>query len=101
MVELARDADLLIHEATFADTDANLARRSWHSTASAAAKVARRAKVKQLILTHISPRYVRDAEVSPDDLLREAKDVFPNARIAHDFMRYDVPRRKGIGSSAD
>lgn len=99
-VELARDADLLIHEATFAEAESGLARRSWHSTASAAAEVARRANVKQLLLTHISPRYVRDAEISPDDLLREAKNVFPNARIAHDFMRYDVPRRKEIGSSA-
>ena len=92
-VELARDADVLIHEATFAESDAELARRSTHSTATMAARVARDAQAKLLVLTHLSPRYARGNPVEPDDLLREARAVFPNTELAHDFLSLEVPRR--------
>lgn len=93
-VELARDADVLIHEATFSQADVKNAYRSMHSTATMAAQVARTAGVAQLILTHLSPRYVPGNEVEPDDLLREARQVFPNTELAYDFMTFDVPRRE-------
>jgi ribonuclease Z len=98
-VELARDADLLIHEATFSEQDEHLARQSLHSTTSMAARVAREAQVKRLILTHFSPRYVAGNTLTPDDLLREAQATFPQTELAHDFMVVEVPRRSSANSS--
>jgi ribonuclease Z len=93
-VELARGADLLIHEATFAEADEALAVRATHSTAAMAARVAREAGVRRLLLTHFSPRYFPGNEIGPEDLLREARAVFPSTELAHDFLSVDVPRRE-------
>ncbi len=93
-VELARGADLLIHEATFAEADEGLAVRSTHSTASMAGRVAKEAAVRKLVLTHISPRYFPGNQTGPDELLREARAVFPDAELAHDFLSVDVERRE-------
>ena len=93
-VELARGADLLIHEATFAEADEALALRATHSTAAMAARVAREAGVRRLLLTHFSPRYFPGNETGPEDLLREARAVFPSTELAHDFLSVDVPRRE-------
>jgi len=82
----ARGADLLIHEATFASEDAARAVETGHSTAREAAEIAREAGVRQLILTHISPRYTRDAP----ELLAEAREVFPAVTVARDGMRVEV-----------
>lgn len=92
-VDLARDADLLIHEATFSSADEPLAQRSLHSTAAMAARVAREAGVRQLVITHFSPRYFPGNRVEPQDLLREARAVFPQTEMAHDFLSVEVPRR--------
>jgi ribonuclease Z len=92
-IELAADADLLIHEATYAQRDEELALRSLHSTSSIAARVASAANAKRLILTHISPRYGPGDEIGPDDLLNEARAIFPNTELAHDFLTVEVPRR--------
>jgi ribonuclease Z len=92
-IELARDADLLIHEATYVEQDEALARRSLHSTAQMAARVAAAARVRKLILTHFSPRYAPGNAVEPDALLAEARAVFPNTEMARDFMTIEVPRR--------
>lgn len=93
-IELGRNADALIHEATFAHTDLELARRSAHSTATMAATVAREADARLLILTHISPRYAQGRPQTVDDLLNEACQIFPNTIIARDFLALDVPRRR-------
>ncbi|MDT5294475.1 MAG: ribonuclease [Acidobacteriota bacterium] len=92
-VELSRDADLLIHEATFADADEGLAARSTHSTAAMAARVALEARARRLVLTHFSPRYFPGNETGPADLLSEARAVFPATEMAHDFLSIDVERR--------
>ena len=92
-VELARDADVLIHEATYAQADEELARRSLHSTSRMAARVALEAEARQLLLTHISPRYMVGNPIEPDDLLAEARAVFPDTEMAHDFLMVEVPRR--------
>ncbi|MBC7806967.1 MAG: ribonuclease Z, partial [Akkermansiaceae bacterium] len=93
MVELASDADLLIHEATFAESERSLADRASHSTASDAARVAEAARVRRLILTHISPRYDAESGAGLEMLLGEARALFPDTEVAHDFMRVEVPRR--------
>jgi ribonuclease Z len=92
-VELAKDADVLIHEATFAHKDAQLAFERLHSTSTMAAQVAHLAGVKQLIMTHFSPRYAPGNAIGLDDLLEEARAIFPKTKLAYDFFSYDVPRR--------
>jgi ribonuclease Z len=90
LADAARGADLLIHEATFSDEDRVRARETGHSTAREAAQLARDAGVHRLVLTHISPRYNRDAT----ELLEEARAVFPETAIARDGMVVDVPFRE-------
>lgn len=89
-VELAEGADVLIHEATFANSDLELARQSTHSTSVMAAEVASAARVKQLIITHVSPRYGRGNDIEAGDLLEEARAVFPNTELAYDLMSVEV-----------
>jgi ribonuclease Z len=93
-VELSRGADLLIHESTFAEADEGLAVRSTHSTAAMAARVAKESGARKLLMTHFSPRYFPGNQTGPEDLLREARAVFPDAELAHDFLSVDVGRRE-------
>ncbi|GAH99281.1 unnamed protein product [marine sediment metagenome] len=93
LVLLAKDADLLIHEATFSQQEEDIAKRNYHSTTIIAAQVAKKAQVKQLILTHISPRYGTDNNrlvITERDLLAEAQNIFPQTLLAEDFMEYIV-----------
>jgi ribonuclease Z len=89
-VELAAGADLLIHESTFSHAEAEMAFARQHSTSTMAAQTALAAGVKQLALTHLSPRYVPGNPVTPDDLLNEARAIFPNTVMAKDFLSIDV-----------
>ncbi|NDG74097.1 MAG: ribonuclease Z [Synechococcaceae bacterium WB8_1B_136] len=89
-VELARGADLLIHESTFAHAEAEMALQRQHSTSTMAAQTALAAGVKQLLLTHFSPRYMPGNPVTPDDLLAEARAIFPNTELAKDFLSLEV-----------
>jgi ribonuclease Z len=95
LVELAAGADLLVHEATYAEVDRALADRAHHSTATTAATVARDAGVHTLYLTHFSPRYESEEGVRLDDLLAEARALFPETYAAYDLLRVPVPRREG------
>jgi ribonuclease Z len=83
--ELARDADLLIHEATYTRDMAGEAVERGHSTADEAARVARDAGARRLLITHYSPRY---DDVEP--LLAEARAVFENTTAARDLLELDV-----------
>jgi ribonuclease Z len=89
-VELAAGADLLIHESTFAHAEAEMAFQRQHSTSTMAAQTALAAGAKQLVLTHLSPRYMPGNPVTPDDLLEEARAIFPNTLIAKDFLTLEV-----------
>ena len=86
-IDASRDADLLVHEATFADDEAARALETGHSTAREAAEVARMAGARRLVLTHISARYSREAP----ELIAEAKTVFARTQIARDGLEIDVP----------
>ena len=89
-VELARGADLLIHESTFSHGEAELAIARQHSTSTMAAQTALEAGVKQLVLTHLSPRYMPGNPQGPDDLLAEARAIFAETIMAKDFLTLDV-----------
>nr|WP_204103329.1 ribonuclease Z [Spirulina major] len=93
-VDLAQDADVLIHEATFAHQDAEMAFDRLHSTSTMAAQVALLAGVKQLIMTHFSPRYAPGNSLQVENLLEEAKAIFPNTCLAKDFFSYEIPRHR-------
>lgn len=89
-VELARGADLLIHESTFCHGEAELAIARQHSTSTMAAQTALEAGVKRLVLTHLSPRYIAGNAMTPDDLVAEARAIFPETQVARDFLSIDV-----------
>ena len=85
MVEFARDSTILIHESTYMSEDADKAVENFHSTSADAAKIAKDSNSKELILTHFSTRYTKT-----DELLKEAKEVFENTKLAKDFMKIDI-----------
>jgi ribonuclease Z len=79
IIPLIEFVDLLYHEATFLDKHANLAKKTKHSTAKQAAKIAKLPKVKRLILGHFSSRYNDKSQ-----FIREAKSVFEKVELASD-----------------
>ena len=85
-VKFSAVADLMIHDATLDDELAERADEDGHSTPSQAARNARKAKVKRLILTHISARYDET-----NMLLEQAQKTFKNTQVAEDFMRIEIP----------
>lgn len=86
LVKLAENADLLIHEATFDDELVERAGEDGHSTPSQAAEIAKEARVKRLVLTHISARY-NDTSL----LLKQARTIFYNTDLAKDFLKIELP----------
>jgi len=94
-IALAQEVDVLIHETTFAHQDAEMAFDRLHSTSTMAAQVALLAQVKQLLfMTHFSPRYAPGNPLQLEYLLAEAKAIFPQTRLAYDFLTYEIPRHR-------
>ncbi len=86
LIELGKDSDIVIHEATFSERLAETAEERKHSTSVDAANDALKMNAKQLVLTHISSRYQEDAL----KLLEEAKQIFPNTILAEDLLRITI-----------
>lgn len=85
--QFVSDSDVLIHEATFDQSKADLAKKYFHSTTVEAATLARDSGVKKLILNHISSRYqINDMTY----FLAEARQIFPDTLIARDFLKVIV-----------
>ncbi|MDO9088412.1 MAG: ribonuclease Z [Anaerolineaceae bacterium] len=79
-------ADALVTEATYLESEAEMAHQFGHMTARQSAELASRANVKQLILTHLSRRY------RERDILAEAQAIFPNTIVARDFDVFTVKK---------
>jgi ribonuclease Z len=85
VLEAARDAEVLVHEATFLDEERERAQETAHSTALEAAELARDAEVSLLALTHLSNRYFGP------EVAREARTIFAETVVPKDFDVIDVP----------
>jgi ribonuclease Z len=92
LVEVCRDADGLVIEATYLDVESELAKKFGHLTTKQAAKLAVDSNVGRLFLTHISRRY-RESQV-----LEEAKSIFPNVSVVRDFDQFHI-RRGNVSES--
>jgi ribonuclease Z len=91
-VEISRGADLLIHEATFIEEEAQRAHETFHSTAKGAAGLARDAEVERLVLTHLSARYAEN----PTPILEEAREIFPTTAVGYDGMCLELGYRSDM-----
>lgn len=85
-VALSQDADIIVHESTFDSATTELAGRYGHSTNREAAQVAQLAGARHLILNHISARFLKH---DLEQLLDEAREVFPTIYLANDFSIFD------------
>lgn len=90
-ITLAQNADVLVHESTFAKNEAKMAHSYYHSTSQQAAEVAKAAHAKRLLLTHISARYTGKAAYQ---LAYQVRDILPNTRVVNDFDVVDIPFNK-------
>lgn len=81
--DFCADADALVHEATFAADEAASAAQFGHSTCTQAAELAKLARVKTLYLSHISAKF---SGSRAQELLADARAIFPHTELAHDFM---------------
>ena len=86
LLEVARNADALVIEATYLEEEKELAEQFGHLTAHQSAQLALEAGVGTLILTHISRRY------RTDQIRDEARAVFPRTYVARDFDRFQIKR---------
>ena len=90
IAKLAQNADVLVHESTFAGNEAKLAHSYYHSTAVEAATVARDNGVKRLDLDHISARYLGS---KAKQLEKQARKVFDHTKLVNDFDRVNIPMK--------
>jgi ribonuclease Z len=89
MIPFSEHADVLVHEGTFDESLRDRARNYGHSTAKQAAEIASEADVDRLVLTHISPRYLKTHQ-----LKKEAEELFKPVMIPQDFDSLTVPLKK-------
>lgn len=90
LIEVVQDADVLVIEATYLESELAMAQRFGHLTARQAAELAVEGNVKQLLLTHVSRRY------RESDIKNEARAVFSNTNVVRDFDRYRIKQGKCV-----
>lgn len=88
-IKISKDASLLLCESTYLKTETELAKKHYHLTATMSAQIAKEAKVKSLVLTHFSARYVNEQKFK-----KEAEKIFPNVIAAKDIMKIDIPKSR-------
>ncbi len=86
IINFVKDSDLLIMESAYSDELKELAKEHKHRTAKQDAEIAKKAKVKRLILTHLSERYENDK----GKILNESKKIFKNSVVAEDLMSIEI-----------
>lgn len=86
LVDVCRNADVLVIESTYTEEEGDMATQFGHLTAARAAQLAQQANVKTLILTHLSRRYYER------DVRNEARAIFPNTFVARDFDHFQITR---------
>jgi len=89
MITFARNADVLVHEATFDSSLEDVSGEYGHTTAMQAASIAKKADVEKLCLIHISPRYLDDKILE-----NEAKKIFKNSFVTKDFQEIEIKLKK-------
>jgi len=89
LIDFSKDADVLIHDATFHSELEEIANDYGHSTAFQAAEIAKKANVEKLFLTHISPRYL-DHKILEND----ARKIFKNSFVPRDFQEIEIHLKK-------
>jgi ribonuclease Z len=89
LIDFSKNADVLVHDATFDSELEDIANEYGHATAYQAAEIAKKAKVERLFLTHISPRYL-----DPLVLENDAKKVFKNSSVPKDFQEFEIKLKK-------
>ncbi len=85
IVEQIKNVDLLYHEATFLESEKELAQKTKHSTAKQAAEIAKQAQVKKLVLGHFSSRYP-----NKKDFIVQAKSIFKNVDVAEEGKSFEI-----------
>ena len=89
LIDFSKDADVLIHDATFDSELEDIAREYGHATAFQAAEIAKKANIERLFLIHVSPRYL-DHRVLEND----ARKVFKNSFVPKDFQEVEIKLKK-------
>jgi ribonuclease Z len=89
MIAFSKNADVLIHEATFDSELEDIAREYRHTTAAQAAEIAKKARVEKLFLVHVSPRYL-DYRVLEND----ARKIFVQSFVPKDFQEIEIKLKK-------
>ncbi len=89
VVKISENADMLIHDGTFLELDESQGK--YHADVTEASKIAKKAKVKELILTHISRRYNKDDIIEMENRSRK---IFPRTKVAHDMMKIELKKEK-------
>ena len=84
VIPIIENVDVLYHESTFLETEAQLAQKTLHSTAKEAATIALKANVKHLVLGHYSTRYD-----GIDRFKEEAEEIFPNVLLGDDGLSFE------------
>lgn len=88
--DFCRDADVLVHEATFAKGEDEIAAQFGHSSCTQAAELAKIAGVRRLYLSHLSARHIGRTE----QIEQEARSVFSESYVVHDLYEADIPLHK-------